>query len=713
MSLMSTPTPTARNRNINVLVVIPKFTMSPAQDYIFPVGLGYIVSVLKKNGYSARGLDLNRYEDPPQEVIAQAISQHNIQLVATGTVSAHFDKVKAVLQGAREARPGIVTVVGGGVMSSEPEAMMEMLNPHFGVLGEGERTMVELLRELSSTRNFEEVDGLIFREADGRLRTTAGRAAILDLDELPFPDDELLEGFYQGQPRIYNLVGSRSCPYKCTFCYHPIGNIYRQRSLNSVFDEVEHSYRKYHPYYYRVIDELFSVKRERVLEFCRRIKPYNVKWDVQMRVTDVDEELLVAMREAGCVVISYGLESGSQTVLESMQKHTQIADLVRAVGLTYEARMQVQGNYIFGDPAETLDTAVETFSLWLQQRKAGINMIPIEVYPGTPLYKNAVKSGVIKNPAQYIATGCRSINLMGVPEREALQIMLLMYLLVSTYNHIPGRVMSVRNGKRVTKQDGTIGQLFNIDVRCPHCEEEVVYSDVPMYMGTKFYCKLCNRKFDLQPLSQWRHAPSSYALSADYRFEPAHVEEMRRFLRMDGWLGNTTNIDGFLEVKLFGVHYLVPSSVTLDHIRYGQMRLYRIDPESRKMDPIIVGDGDYSNLHNPFYLRSRVITLVGGWRLQKRSVVLAGPGSELRNLLQWTTLREARVAGVVPIEQGDPVIGKLGLPVLSLSELESHPPGVLLVAATKNQRPLVELFAGRVAPLGVETVALYESGTHY
>lgn len=710
---MSTPTPTKPARQINILVVIPKFTSSTAQDYIFPVGIGYIVAALKRQGFSARGLDLNRYDAPVQEVLSRAIQEHDIHVVATGTVSAHFDKVRIVLEAARAARPRIITVVGGGVMSSEPEAMMEMLNPHFGVLGEGEVTIVELARELSTTRNFEGIDGLIFRDPDGRFRTTAGRAAIRDLDELPFPDEDLLEGFYQGQARVYNLVGSRSCPYKCTFCYHPIGNVYRQRSLDNVFQEVELSYHKFHPFHYRVIDELFSVKRERVLEFCRRIKPYNVKWDVQMRVSDVDQELLETMRDAGCVVISYGLESGSQTVLESMRKHTKVKDLVRAVDLTYDARIQVQGNYIFGDPAETVETAVETFSLWLKQRKAGINMIPIEVYPGTPLYKSAVKEGLIPDPAAYIASGCRSINLMGMSERDALQIMLLMYLLVTTYNHIPAEILDCRPCKTVKNKEGEATQLFELTVRCPHCKENATYKDFPMYLGNKLSCKLCNRKFDVQPLSQWRHTPASYVLAANYEYAPAHTEEMRRFLKMDGWRGNQINVEGFIEVKLFGVHYLVPSSVTLDHIRYGRMRVYMIDPKTQRMDPIVVGDCDYTNLHHPFYLKNRVSTLVGGWRAQKRSVVIAGPGGELRNLLQWTTLKESRLVGVLPLEQGDSVAEKLGLPVLSMSELEKHPPGVVLVAATKNQRALSELLAGYVAPFGVETVTLYESGSHY
>ena len=698
---------------MNFLVVIPKFTSSPGQDYIFPVGIAYITAALKRAGFNVRGIDLNHFTEPPQEVLAQAIKEHSIDVIATGTISAHFDKVKAVLEAARQTKPRIITIVGGGVISSEPVAMMDTLKPHFGVLGEGEQTMVELARELSSTRKYSEVSGLIYRDPDGELRTTPARAAIRDLGELPFPDDELLGGYYQRQSRVYNIVSSRSCPYKCTFCYHPIGNIYRQRTLDDLFEEIEHSYRKYSPYHYRIIDELFSIKPERVQEFCRRIKSYNVKWDVQMRVSDVDPELLATMRDAGCVLVSYGLESGSQKVLESMCKHTKVADLIRAVDVTYEARLQVQGAFIFGDPAETIDSAVETFSLWLQHRKACIGMWPIEVYPGTPLYHDAVKNGTIPDPAAYITNGCRSINLMNMPDRDALQVHLLMYLLAITYNRVPGRVLSCKPGKVVEQSSGEAVQLFNVTVQCPHCEGEISYPESPLHGGQKWVCHKCNRRFDIQPLSQWRHWPEVFNVSRNYEFQPTHAEEMKRFLRQEDWLGNKIVMPGYMEVVLFGVHYLVPANVSLDQIRYGLMKIFIADEETGRMDPVVIYDGDYVPLHNPFYLKSRVEELVAGWRKRDATVVVAGFSSETANLLEWTNLGEARLAGVLALDPKDEKMATLGVPLLNLQEIVNHPPSVLLVSAAKNQRQLTELFAGVLARLGVEVVALYSSGTHF
>lgn len=698
---------------MNILVVIPKFTSSPAQNYIFPMGIAYVTAALKKSEFSTKTLDLNSFSEPPGEVLARAIHEHNIDVVATGTISAHFDKVKTVLEAARRAKPRIVTIVGGGVMSSEPEVMMESLNPNFGVLGEGEKTIVELARELSSSRKYSEVNGLIFREPDGRLRTTLPRAAIRDLNQIAFPDFELLEGYYQKQPRIYNLVGSRSCPYKCTFCYHPIGDLYRQRTADDLFLEIEQSYRKFSPYHYRVIDELFSIKRDRVTEFCKRIKPYNVKWDVQMRVSDVDQELLDMMRDAGCVLVSYGLESGSQKVLESMKKHTRVPDMARAVDITYASRLQVQGAFIFGDPAETHETAVETFSFWLQHRKAGIGMWPIEVYPGTGLYKDAVKKGTIPDPAAYIANGCRSVNISGLPEREVLQTHLLMYLLAITYNRVPAKVLDCQPAAVVAKagQEAPT-QLYDVKVCCPHCDETVDYKNMPMYGGQKWVCTSCNRRYDVQPLSQWRHWPATFQISQQYVFQESHPKEMRQFLAHKND-SNGVKLPGYKEVILFGVHYLVPASFTMDDIRFGLMKIFMINEKQNRLDPVVIYDGDYSILHSPFYLNYRVEELTKDWRARACTVAVAGPSGEIKNLLKWTCLKESKIAGLLPIDPKDAQMANLGFTVLNLDQLLKNPPKVLLVAAARNQRQLCELFGDVLGQFGVEIVALYSSGTNF
>lgn len=711
MNFTIEPAPT---RTLNHLIVVPKFTANPSQDYIFPMGIGYIAAAMRRSGHAITTLDLNLFEASPQDVLARVIQEQNIDVVATGTISAHFDKVKKILEGSRNAKPSIVTILGGGIISSEPELMMNALNPHFGILGEGENTMVELAEALASTQAFHKIPGLIFREPNGNLHKTPAREPIRDLGLLPFPDDELMQGFYRNHARVYNLVGSRSCPYKCTFCYHPIGDFYRQRTLDDLFAEIDYSYRKYAPFHYRIIDELFSISRDRVIEFSRRIRSYNVKWDVQMRVSDVDPELLGIMRDAGCVLISYGLESGSQAVLESMCKHTLISDLVKAVDWTYEARLQIQGNYIFGDPAETFETAIETFSLWLKQKGKGIFMFPIEVYPGTPLYKDAAKNGLIPDPLAFIAGGCRSINTMRLPDRDALQLILVMYLLAMTYNRTPCRVLDCRPGQRIEGANGKVQQLFNVSILCPHCKEEAEYLGLPMYVPQKLSCRLCDRRFDMQPLSQWRHWPYSYQIADEYRYEETHAEALHKLLHQDPGVFHPTESPGTMKAHLFGVHYEIPASFTMDQIRFNQIRIYASSASGEQLDPIYIADCNCEDLRNPRYRAHRMERLVQDWQKRSCSVVLTGTAQEIRKLLECTCLHDAHLVGLFPLEASDaPNLADIGPSVWTAEELMHNPPDVLLVASTINQRRFCEHFTGLFSRYGIEITAFYETGAQF
>ena len=696
---------------MNFLVVIPRFSTNPAQEYVFPVGIAAVASALKAEGFSVRGVDLNQFAEPLQEVIAEAIRDHSIDVIVSGSAAAHWAKVRAVLDAARHKNPKIITIVEGDVISSDPPAMMQLLCPHFGVLGGGERTVVELARELNSSRKYRQVNGLIFRDPDGELRTTPARVAAREESEWPYTGDEVLCAYRQEPSRVYSLVSSRSCNCKSTFSSQTTGDNYRQRTLDDLFREIEHSHQRNSPNHYRIIGDLFASQPERILEFCRRIKPYEVKWDIQMGVADAKPELLATMREAGCVLVRYGLESASQKVLESMRTHTNVADLVRAIDLTYEARLQVHGAFILGDPAETIDSAVETFSLWLQRRALCIGMWPIDVYPGTPLYQSAVKRGLIPDTAAYITNDFRSINLMNMPDREALQVYLLMYLLTLTYNRIPGRVMSCKPGNVVEQNSGEGNQGFDITVECPHCEQQVSYPGSPLHGGGRLVCHKCNRRFDIQPLSQWRHWPEVFNVSKNYQFQPAHSEEMKRFLRQEDWLGNKIIMDGHMEVVLFGLHYLVPSNFSLDEIRRGSLNILIADEEKERLDPVMIHDGNYVVLHNPFYLKARIADLVGGWRKEGVSVVVTGFANETHDLYEWTNLSEAQITGFLPLDPSEQGMASLGPPLLTLQEIISHPPNVLLISAVKNQRSVSEFYARVLSKVGVEIVTLYSSGS--
>lgn len=696
------------------LVVIPRFVSQPGEQYIFPVGIGYISAVLKEKGYFVKSLDLNRFEGDVSQIISKHIEEHEINVIATGTISAHYNKVKNIIDAAKAAKSDIVAIVGGGVISSEPELVFQSLEIDIGVLGEGEETIVELAEALIARQDISRISGLIYQANSGQVVLTQERKSIKNLESLPFPDDDFLDGFYENQPRIYNLVSSRSCPFGCTFCYHPIGRVYRQRSLDDVFREIEHSFNRFHPFHYRIIDELFSHNKERLIEFCLRIKPFNVAWDVQMRVCDVDNDLIQIMRESGCVLISYGLESGSQRVLDSMRKKTKVADIVRAVDMTYRGGIQVQGAYIFGDVAETRETAVETFSLWLQQHHIGIGMWPIELYPGTPLYHSAVKRGIIKDRLKFIKDGCPAVNVSKLTDPDALRLSLLMYLLVITYNTVPAEITSCKPSQAMLDGNGKSMQRFNVDVVCPHCKEPQVHENYPLYNKKKWACHKCRRRFDVQPLTQWRHWPKSFSIAHGYKFKAEDSEALLRFFDEQLVPSNLPNMLGYSEVNLLGNTYLIPTNISLRDIRYGLVQIFVVDKSLQRLDPVVIYDNNYKRLHHPWYLCARVTELVEGWQQVDARVSIVGIETEIQNIINWTNFPEEKIDSVVLLDNLDAKqLPDKKVRAVLLEDLTRSPPDVILVATTKSQKALCEELALLTADYQTEVTALYSSGTNF
>ncbi len=590
---------------MRVLVVLPKFVAKPGQYYLLPVGLPYISAALKQAGFEVECLNLNHEAAAPEALIPRVILERQIDLVLTGGLSAHYHAVRQVINAARTAGPQLKTIIGGGLLSSEPELIMGALGADIGVIGEGEDTVVEVVRALMQGQPLENVAGLIYWEAPGRLRQTPARAAIRDLDRIPFPD---YEGFGVDQyldlqlpnterdfhpfdnPRRLSIISSRSCPYNCTFCYHPIGNVYRQRSLDNLFQEIEYLKDRYRINMLIILDELFSLDQDRLYEFCRRMKPLGLKWEAQIRVDNIDREMLAAMKDSGCYCISYGLESGSDVVLKSMRKNIRVEEIKRALEMTWEAGIGVQGNFLFGDPAETLETAAETLDLWLQLKKHNIYMVPVELYPGTGIYKKALTKGVIQDRLAFIEAGCPVENLTDLSQEQFLQILLLVHLLRKAYQSSPARLLALQEQPGPDRQGR---RLLRMKVQCPHCQQVVEYGNMDLAGHRKIGCRACNRRFDLASLSDPAYRPLHYALSSRYQYQPDHAQEIRGFLNLDQktWLlAENVRIDRqdrtFQLVRLLGSLFLVPETFTAQEIRDHQAPLFILDSASQKAYPL-------------------------------------------------------------------------------------------------------------------------------
>jgi radical SAM superfamily enzyme YgiQ (UPF0313 family) len=337
--------------------------------------------------------------------------------------------VRDIIKYVREASPDTITVCGGGVISSNPELMMKLINPHYGIIFEGEETALELIRWVEhypGILNDKPIKGLTFFNLNGDLIISPSRPAITNLNALPFPDLELfgyseylkhqeLGGWNQYPrdypPRPYTLVSARGCAFFCSFCIHTTGPKYRYRSVENVMSEIKYVVEKYHINFFTFLDELFSYDKERALEFCRQFKEYQktIPWRIEMycnlRVDCADAEILDAMKSCGNVVIGLGLESYNQDVLNSMRKHITPEQITTTLQMIADRNLVPQGGFIFGDKAETLSTARETLNFIRENphlSRGGLFMGFIIPFPGTAIYKHALQNGIIKDEIEFI-----------------------------------------------------------------------------------------------------------------------------------------------------------------------------------------------------------------------------------------------------------------------------------------------------------------------
>jgi radical SAM superfamily enzyme YgiQ (UPF0313 family)/DNA-directed RNA polymerase subunit RPC12/RpoP len=411
-------------KELNFLLIMPRIVSTVGEGYNFPFGIAYISAVMKNSGLNVFNLNLNHIKGNIEEIISGEIASNKIDVVMTGGLSFQYNSLKCIVDCIHYGYPQTRIIIGGGIITGDPEtAMIALEYADFGVIGEGELTAIELCKALQCNVHGEalsEIAGIIYVN-NGKLMRTKPREEIRDLDSLPFPD---YDGFgltqYLEMPpmsinnviknRAFFAIGSRSCPFQCTFCFHTTGKKYRQRSIENLTKEIEMLVEKYNVSHIMFTDELFARKKERVQIIEEVSRKLNITWSASFRVDDINDELIELLKHGRCISMNLGLESASNKILKSMRKNTTVEQIDEALQLIYRAGIPTAGNFIFGDIEENIETVTETLDYWEKHREYNISLAYINVYPGTQLYKYALQNGIIKDAVQFLKDGCPQIN---------------------------------------------------------------------------------------------------------------------------------------------------------------------------------------------------------------------------------------------------------------------------------------------------------------
>ncbi len=423
-----------------------------------PIGIMSLSAVLKREGHECIMFDQANPETP-NEVIIDEIRRRKPAVVGLSFLSTTSYPYAKIMARQIRAADSKVKLAFGGVFASLNSQLVKLQCPEvdFVCRGDGEQLILDLIERLDDP---EDIPGVTWMK-DGKLVHNAGRPIERDLDQWPFPDRESLPlDFIESMPldvpavlsmeRFTTMQTSRGCPWPCIFCDIPVFNEgkWRSRSAGHVVKEFEHLQENgYGAVYF--VDDHFLLKPKRIETICDGINEAGVtiQWGCEGRVDSTAQHLFPAMAKAHCRTIMFGLESGSQKVLDRLDKEQTLEEVETAVTNAKKAGIEiVHGFFVVGSPDETVEDLRATFDFASRLPLDTFGFNRLCVYRGTPLWQEYVRRGLVNDETDwYKYFKCSEIDPTCLPgevihaERSAGLRRLLLYKL----RHFPVQLFTL------------------------------------------------------------------------------------------------------------------------------------------------------------------------------------------------------------------------------------------------------------------------------
>lgn len=369
-----------------------------------PLGLGYLAAVLLKDGFAVDLVDMD-VEDMGEQELARLLDLRRPAVLGISATTLTVKNAIRVAKVAKARSPKTIIAIGGPHTTVRP--LDALRHPHVDVVvrGEGEETFLDLCREVRAGGSLPaQIPGTLWRE-DGGCREPAPRARIRDLDSLPFPARHLMP------LDRYNIPGtvltSRGCPFACGFCAGPLvlGRRYTARRAERVVEEVQTLVDLFGLTSFYFVDDTMTASTPRLLRICaglRRLRVpsrlnHRLKWTCESRADTAAPESLAAMAEAGCTTLQFGMESGSQELLDQLGKKVTLRQIENAVSWSRAAGISPVLSMVFPHPAETDRTFRQTVSFIQRLYDLGAEkVIPalLTPFPGTRFYEDRARLGL-------------------------------------------------------------------------------------------------------------------------------------------------------------------------------------------------------------------------------------------------------------------------------------------------------------------------------
>jgi len=432
---------------MNILLINPP--SKELHQVFFPLGLAHVAGALVKGGHEVTVWDINAERWSREEALKKFEQQTGaFSLVGITALSGDYPYVKWFTRSIKKIDPGQRVVMGGHLASALPEFLMDRLPIDFLVRGEGDETVVRLVETLERDSDPGQVKGICYRTQEGEVRSTAPRPLISDLTQLPpLPWDLFPMHIYLGEAHrgfneygnrqdsgLMSIMASRGCPFRCLYCDHTIkGFRPRYRPAGEVILEIKTLLERYgeriKTFYFW--DDILVWDRAWAKEFCEGLSQegLDIRWSCNAHVSAVEYSLMSLMRETGCWNVRFGIESGSQRILDSLNKGVRVEQALEALNTCLEAGLTLTLYVMVGMEGESHETVKETIDFFERLIRPinvyqfnKIHFFMLTPFPGTELFNRVCREGLVQDVDEFLTRGCDAhfdipLNISGCPDQ--------------------------------------------------------------------------------------------------------------------------------------------------------------------------------------------------------------------------------------------------------------------------------------------------------
>lgn len=401
---------------------------------VFPYGIGYLAAAMRNAGHKVAIYDQAITHASTEDLYAYIRNEPRFDMIGMGFQAAYFHVCYEVAQTIKKACGAIPFVLGGSAPSASPEYFLDKFNADYVLVGEAENSINKLLKIIEGKEDPQSVPGLYWRAGE-EIRHSLKIPPPENLDDLSFPAWDLFDMQSYTFPRrqagvdhlcrAFGMLTTRGCPYACKFCFR-LEPGFRMRSKENVIEELKYLIGKYNVNFVSFHDDLFMASKKRTLDMCEAFLESGLKfnWLCNGRFNIADNEQLKIMRKSGCVLISYGLESGDQKILNEMDKRITVQQMYEVARLTKEEGILVTVPAMFGLPGETKESIHKTVDVILATTSFHDKrtLRPMQPYPGSFYYRDCVQKGLLKDEndfyGRYFSSEKWTVNLSDIHSEE-------------------------------------------------------------------------------------------------------------------------------------------------------------------------------------------------------------------------------------------------------------------------------------------------------